>query len=69
MLCCLFLGLLLKMSRWVPLKERLQKTTTAYKGRALATCTGGKQLVGSEDTEDNHTRDDEKNWNALGGES
>ena len=60
MLCCLFLGLLLKMSRWVPLKERLQKTTTAYQEPALATGTGGKQLVGREDTEVTHTRDDKK---------
>ena len=60
MLCCLFLGLFLKIPRWVPLKERLQKTTTAYQEPALATGTGGKQLVGREDTEVTHTRDDKK---------
>ena len=44
----------------MPLKERLQKTTMAYQGRAFATCSGGKQLVGSEDTEVSHRRDDKK---------
>ena len=44
----------------MPLKERLQKSSIAYQERALATCSGGKQLVGNEDTEVTHTRDDKK---------
>ena len=44
----------------MPLKKRLQKPTMAYQEPASATCSGCKQLVGSEDTEVTHTRDDNK---------
>ena len=61
MLCCLFLGLFLKTPRLVPPKGTLQKhATMAYQEPAAATCTAGKQLVGREDTEVTHTRDDKK---------